>query len=174
MPLFTALFASLILVDERLTWLRLSGLLLGFLGVAVLAGGDTLAVLLPATSLGLASTDFAPAREMIAAGVAPALATDFNPGSSCCESMSLVISLACSALKMTPAEALCAATHNAAWACGEGARTGSLQPGKRADILVHDAADYREIPYHMGFDSVVRVIASGRPISFAPEALRDI
>ncbi len=141
--------------------------------MAALAASGCIAVLLPATSLGLASTDFAPARAMIEAGVAPALATDFNPGSSCCESMPLVISLACSALGMTPAEALTAATVNAAWACGEGERAGSLAPGKRADLLVHDAGDYRELPYHMGFDPVVRVFASGRELGFPPSGLRD-
>jgi imidazolonepropionase len=141
--------------------------------MAALAQAPTVAVLLPATSLGLASTDFAPARAMIAAGIAPALATDFNPGSSCCESMPFVLHLACSALKMSPAEALTAATHNAAWACGEGEMAGSLTPGKRADCLIHDAADYRELPYHMGFDPVVRVFAGGRDVRFPQESLRD-
>jgi imidazolonepropionase len=138
-----------------------------------LAAGETVAVLLPATSLGLASTAFAPARAMIEAGIAVALATDFNPGSACCESMSFVLALACSALRLTPAEALCAATHNAAWACGEGPHAGSLAPGKRADILIHDAEDFRELPYHMGFDPVARVYASGREVSERPAELRD-
>lgn len=138
-----------------------------------LAASGTVAVLLPATSLGLASTTFAPARKMVEAGVAVALATDFNPGSACCESMGLVLSLACSALRLTPAEALAAATHNAAWACGEGERAGSLVPGRRADLLVHDAADLRELPYHMGFASVDRVFAAGREICFAEAELRD-
>jgi imidazolonepropionase len=141
--------------------------------MAAMANAGTIAVLLPATSLGLASLRFAPARAMIEAGVAPALATDFNPGSACCESMGLVMSLACSALRMSPAEALCAATHNAAWACGEGARAGSLSAGLRADLLVHDAADLCELPYHMGFASVALVIAAGRVIRFPAEDLRD-
>ncbi|MBN2171061.1 MAG: imidazolonepropionase [Candidatus Krumholzibacteriota bacterium] len=138
-----------------------------------LAASGTVAVLLPATSLGLASTTFAPARKMVAAGVAVALATDFNPGSACCESMGLVLSLACSALRLDPAEALVAATHNAAWACGEGEQAGSLVPGKRADLLVHDAADLRELPYHMGFASVDRVLIAGREICFTESELRD-
>jgi imidazolonepropionase len=138
-----------------------------------LAASDTVAVLLPATSLGLASTDFAPARKLLEAGVAIALATDFNPGSSACESMGFVLSLASSALRLTPAEALCAATHNAAWACGEGDSAGSLKVGKRADLLIHDAADYRELPYHMGFPSVARVFVCGEEIEFEPEQLLD-
>ncbi len=141
--------------------------------MAALAASPTVAVLLPATSLGLASTNFAPARDLVEAGVAIALATDFNPGSSCCESMGLVLSLACSALRLSPAEALCAATHNAAWACGEGERRGSLTSGKRADLLIHDAGDIRELPYHMGFNSPSRVFASGRELFFPPESLLD-
>jgi len=141
--------------------------------LAALAASDTLAVLLPATSLGLVSTEFAPARKMVEAGVAVALATDFNPGSSACESMGLALSLASSALRLTPAEALTAATVNAAWACGEGGEAGSLEPGKRADLLVHDAADYRELPYHLGFPSVARVFAGGEEVDFPPGELRD-
>ena len=141
--------------------------------MAALAASDTVAVLLPATSLGLASTDFAPARKMVEAGVAPALATDFNPGSSACESMGFILSLACSALKLTPAEALCAATHNAAWACGEGEKAGSLVAGKRADLLIHDAADHRELPYHMGFPSVARVFIGGEEVKYLADELRD-
>ena len=141
--------------------------------IPALAASPTVAVLLPATSLGLASTTFAPARAMVDGGVALALATDFNPGSSCCESMGFVLSLACSALRLSPAEALCAATHNAAWACGEGERCGSLVPGKRADIVVHDAADIRELPYHMGFASPTRVFAAGRELEFPASELRD-
>jgi len=141
--------------------------------IAALAASPTVAVMLPATSLGLASTQFAPARRLVDAGVALALATDYNPGSSCCESMGLVLSLACSALRLTPAEALCAATHNAAWACGEGEATGSLLPGKRADFILHDAADLRELPYHLGFASPRRVAARGRFLDFPAESLRD-
>ena len=141
--------------------------------IAALAASNTLAVMLPATSLGLASTQFAPARQLVDAGVALALATDFNPGSSCCESMGLIVSLAASALRLTPAEALCAATLNAAWACGEGERAGSLEPGKRADFVLHDAADLRELPYHIGFASAQRVYARGEVVDFAEDACRD-
>lgn len=141
--------------------------------IPALAASSTVAVLLPPTSLGLASTSFAPARAMADAGVAIALATDFNPGSSCCESMGLVLSLACSALRLSPAEALCAATHNAACAIGEGEGTGSLAPGKRADLILHDAADIRELPYHMGFNSAARVFAAGTELDFPAGALRD-
>ncbi len=141
--------------------------------MAALADSNTVAVLLPATSLGLATTDFAPARKLLEAGVALALATDFNPGSSACESMGFVLSLASSAMRLTPAEALCAATHNAAWACGEGESAGSLTVGKRCDLLIHDAADLRELPYHMGFPSVARVFTRGEEVCFSPEELRD-
>ena len=113
------------------------------------------------------------ARQLVDAGVALALATDFNPGSSCCESMGLIVSLAASALRLTPAEALCAATLNAAWACGEGERAGSLEPGKRADFVLHDAADLRELPYHIGFASAQRVYARGEVVDFAEDACRD-
>ncbi len=141
--------------------------------IAALAASPTVAVMLPATSLGLASTQFAPARRLVDAGVALALATDYNPGSSCCESMGLVLSLAASALRLRPAEALCAATHNAAWACGEGEATGSLVPGKRADFILHDAADLRELPYHLGFASPRLVAAGGQILDFPAETLRD-
>ena len=140
----------------------------------LLAASETIGVLLPATSLGLGSTEFARARELVSAGVAIALATDFNPGSSCTESMSFILSLACSALGLAPEEALTAATHNAAWACGEQERCGSLVPGKRADLLIHDAADYRELPYHMGFNPVARVFASGEEVRFTAPELRDL
>ncbi|MDP6418144.1 MAG: imidazolonepropionase [Candidatus Krumholzibacteria bacterium] len=138
-----------------------------------LANSSTLAVLLPATSLGLATTEFADARSLIEAGVAVALATDFNPGSSCCESMGTVLSLACSALRMSPAEALCASTYNAACACGEEEYRGSLDAGKRADFLIHDAGDYRELPYHLGFPSVQRVFIGGREVRIPASSLLD-
>lgn len=141
--------------------------------IPALAAAPTVAVLLPATSLGLASTQFAPARQLVDAGVAVALATDFNPGSSCCESMGLVLALAASALRLSPAEALCAATHNAACACGEERETGSLVAGKRADFIVHDAGDVRELPYHIGFPSPRLVVAAGRRLAFTPEECRD-
>jgi imidazolonepropionase len=133
---------------------------------------DTVAVLLPATSFGLASRDWAPARSLVAAGAAVALASDFNPGSSYCESMQAVWSLACSMLRLTPAEALTAATLNAAAAVGRAARLGSLEAGKRCDLLVLHSDDYREVPYHFGVNNVRSVVAAGRVAWTDPESGR--
>jgi imidazolonepropionase len=115
-------------------------------------------------------TKHAPARDMIDQGVAVALATDHNPGTSPVYSMPLVMSFACSCLRMTPGEALTAATHNAAAAIARSDRLGSIIPGKQADIVLMDALDYREIPYFMGSNlaglviSGMRVVAQeGRP-----------
>jgi imidazolonepropionase len=87
---------------------------------------------------------------MIEAGLAVVLATDFNPGSSPTASMRMVMSLACTQMKMTPAEALTAATINGAYSLGRGDEIGSLEPGKVADFVIHDAEDYRELPYFFG------------------------
>jgi imidazolonepropionase len=78
------------------------------------------------------------------------LATDFNPGSSPTASMPMVLSLACTQMRMTPAEAITAATINAAWSLRRGDQIGSLEPGKRADFVIHDCDDYRELPYFFG------------------------
>ncbi len=131
-------------------------------GVQSLAASATVAVLLPATSFGLASRHWAPARRLLDAGAAVALATDFNPGSSYCESMQAVWSLACSMLRMTPDEGLVAATLNSAAALGRAARVGSLEPGKRCDLLVLHSEDYREVPYHFGVNNVRSVVVGGR------------
>ena len=131
-------------------------------GIAALANSPTVAVLLPATSLGLASTHFAPARRLIEAGATVALATDFNPGSSQCPSMQAVWSLACSMLRMTPAEALVACTQNAAVAVGRAASVGSLEPGKRCDLVVTKGKDYREVPFQLGVNHVDTVVCGGR------------
>ena len=131
-------------------------------GVRALAASDTVAVLLPATTFGLASTQWAPARRLLDAGAAVALATDFNPGSSYCESMQAVWSLACSMLRMTPDEALVAATLNSAAAVGRAGRTGSLEPGKRCDLALLQCSDYREVPYHFGVNNVHSVVVGGR------------
>jgi imidazolonepropionase len=130
-------------------------------GVDALASSDTIAVLLPGTTFGLASRDFAPAREMIDRGVAVALATDFNPGSAPSCSMPFAVAVACSQMRMTPAEAVNAATINAAFAVGRGGRIGSLEKGKQADVVVYDVEDYREIPSRPGVNHAVVVVKAG-------------
>jgi imidazolonepropionase len=89
------------------------------------------------------------------------LATDFNPGSSPTPSMPMVLSLACTQMKMTPAEAVTAATINAAYSLGRGDEIGSLEKGKRADFVIHDASDYRELAYFFGVEHPWRVYTSG-------------
>jgi imidazolonepropionase len=126
-----------------------------------LADSRTVAVLLPGTAFVLA-LGFPPARAMIEAGVAVALATDCNPGSCYTESMPLIQMLACCGMRMTPAEALVASTINGAAALGIADRCGSLEPGKQADLLVLESADFREIAYHFGPSPVRAVIRAGK------------
>ena len=129
--------------------------------IKALAESETVAVLLPATSFFL-KEPYAPARRMIEAGCALALATDCNPGSAYTESMQFVMTLACLYLGMSPGEALAAATLNAACAIGMGETVGTLQPGKMADILIWKCEDYREIPYHFGINQIKCVIKTGQ------------
>ncbi len=137
-------------------------------GIRALAGSDTIAVLLPSTTFALGSRDYAPAREMIERGVAVALATDFNPGSSPSCSMPFAVAVACSQMRMTPAEAINAATVNAACAVGRGDRAGSLEKGKNADFVVYDVEDYREIPSRAGADHAVAVVKKGAVVRERP------
>ena len=130
-------------------------------GVEALASSATIAVLLPGTTFALGSRDFAPARRLIEAGAAVALATDFNPGSAPSCSMPLVVAIACSQMRMTPAEAINAATINAAYAVRRGSMAGSLEEGKRADFVVYDVGDYREIPSRAGANHAVSVCRAG-------------
>ena len=128
--------------------------------IAALAAAGTVAVLLPGTSYTL-HTSYAPARELLAAGVTIALATDFNPGSCYSENLQMVISLACQEDQLTPAQALRAATMGGAAALGLQYEVGSLEPGKRCDLLVLDSSTYQELPYHWGVNLVTGVIAGG-------------
>jgi imidazolonepropionase len=112
-----------------------------------LATRDTIATLVPGANYFLGLQKFPPVRKLIDAGVPVALATDFNPGSSPTPSIPFVLSLACTQMKMSPAEAISAATINGAWALRLGERKGSIEPGKDADLAVFEADDYREIPY---------------------------
>ena len=118
--------------------------------IRALGQSKTVATLLPGCDFYLGLDRYAPARELIAAGAIVGLATDFNPGTSPTLSMPMVLSLACSQLRMTPAEAIAAATVNAAYSLGREDRIGSLQAGKQADLAVFEVADYREIPYYFG------------------------
>jgi imidazolonepropionase len=112
-----------------------------------LAKTETVATLVPGANYFLGLEKFPPARKLIDGGAAVALATDYNPGSSPTASMPFVLSLACTHLKMSPAEAITAATINGAWALRVQERKGSIEPGKDADLAVFDVEDYREIAY---------------------------
>ena len=118
-------------------------------GAKLLARSNVAAVLLPACALFL-DLPLPPARTLITEGAVVALATDFNPGSSFCESLPLVMSLACTRLKMSPAEALTACTANASHVLGLSGEVGRLAPGYQADVLVLDAPDWRYLAYHLG------------------------
>ncbi len=130
-------------------------------GLAALRESRVQPVLLPASVYNLGSTRYPGAREMIGLGLPVVLATDFNPGSSPTASMPMVLSIACTHLKMTPAEAISAATINAAYSLGRGAEIGSLETGKFADFAVHDCNDYREIPYFFGRETAQLVYIAG-------------
>jgi imidazolonepropionase len=131
-------------------------------GVRALAASDVTAVLLPASALFLGRS-MPPGRALVDAGAAVALATDFNPGSAFCESLPLVCSLAATQLSLTPAEALCACTVNAAHVLQRADRVGRLAPGYAADVLLLDAPDWRYLAYHLAGDVVAQVIVAGTP-----------
>lgn len=130
-------------------------------GIEALARAGVQPVLLPASVYTLGSSRFAPARKMIEAGLAVVLATDFNPGSSPNPSIPFVLSLASTQMRMTPAEAISAATINAAYSLNRGGAIGSLEPGKRADFVIHDCRDYREIAYFAGIEPAHAVYKGG-------------
>src|SRR5688572_21427891 len=132
-------------------------------GVAALKGAGVQPVLLPGSVYALGSKRYPEARLMIDEGLAVVLATDFNPGSSPTPSMTMILSLASTHMKMTPAEGLSAATVNAAYSLGRGDRVGTLEPGKRADFVVHDCADYRELAYFFGVEHARSTYVGGRP-----------
>jgi imidazolonepropionase len=130
--------------------------------IARLSGAGTIATLLPGSTVHLGLSGYPPARRLIEGGVPVALATNFNPGSSPTPNMQVILSLACSQMRMTPAEALTAATINGAYALGQGTRLGSLEPGKQADLIVMNVADYRQIPYYFGVNHCMMVFKKGR------------
>jgi imidazolonepropionase len=122
-------------------------------------------VLLPGSVFALSRNNYPPARKMVELGLAIVLATDFNPGSSPVPSMPFMLSLACLQMRLSPAEALSAATINAAWSLGLGERVGSLEPGKQADFLIHEFTDYRELAYFVAAPNRPRVFVAGREVT---------
>lgn len=132
--------------------------------VAALGRSDTVAVALPCTPFGLGQCTYTPARAILAAGGALALATDCNPGTAWNESMPFVLALACRFMRLTPAQVLVAATLNAAFAVGMGNEVGSLTPGYAGDLLVLDIPDYRHLAYRFGANPVALVMKRGEVV----------
>jgi imidazolonepropionase len=133
-------------------------------GIAALKSAGVQPVLLPGSAYALGSSDYPRAREMIEAGLAVVIATDFNPGSSPTASMPMVLSLACTQMKMSPAEAITAATINAAYSLNRGNRIGSLEPGKLANFSIFDCEDFREIAYWFGLPQLHSVYVKGNRV----------
>jgi imidazolonepropionase len=134
-------------------------------GIAALKSANVQPVLLPGSVYALGSTSYPRAREMIDAGLAVVLATDFNPGSSPSPSMPMVLSLACTQMKMSPSEAITAATINPACSLGRGDRIGSLEPGKLANFAVFDCQDYRELAYWFGVSQTHAIYVRGQRVA---------
>jgi len=139
--------------------------------VRELARHDTIATLVPGANYFLGLEKYPPARKLIDAGVPIALATDYNPGSSPTPSMPFVLSLACTHMKMSPAEAVSAATINGAWALRMSERKGSIETGKDADLAVFDVDDYREIPYWFGSNRCAFTVLNGMLMASAGSAI---
>ncbi|HLP15948.1 MAG TPA: imidazolonepropionase [Bacteroidota bacterium] len=134
-------------------------------GIRALAQSDTVATVLPGSAFFLNHT-YAPARRMIDEGCAVSIATDFNPGSCMSYSMPMMMTIACTQMRMSPEEAITASTINGAAALGLSAEYGSIEPGKRADIVVYDVPNYRFIPYHFGANHVWKVVKNGTVLEF--------
>jgi imidazolonepropionase len=129
--------------------------------IEILARSNTVAVALPCTPFGLAEPHYTPLHDLLDAGGVVALATDLNPGTAWCENMQFAIALACRYMKLTPAQAIAAATINAAAAIARADRIGSLEPGKQADLLILTVDDYRQLGYRFGANLVQTVIKKG-------------
>ena len=135
-------------------------------GIAAMKSAGVQPVLLPGSVYALASSGYPRAREMIEAGLAVVLATDFNPGSSPTASMPMILSLACTQMKMSPAEALMAATINGAHSLNRGDKVGSLEPGKLANFSIFNCEDYREVAYWFAIPQVHSVYVRGKRVCF--------
>jgi imidazolonepropionase len=134
-------------------------------GIAALKKANVQPVLLPGSVYTLGSSHYPRGRKIIEAGLAVVLATDFNPGSSPTPSMPMVLSLACTQMKMSPADAITASTVNAAYSLNRGDKIGSLEPGKLADFAIFDCEDYRELAYWFGFLQTHSVYIKGECVS---------
>lgn len=130
--------------------------------IRALAASPTVAVALPCTPFGLAEREYTPAQAILAAGGLLAIATDLNPGTAWCENMQFALALACRYMRLTPAQAIAAATINAAAAIGRADRLGSLEPGKQADLIILSVSDYRHLGYRFGTNLVQTVVKKGR------------
>ena len=133
-------------------------------GIAALKAAKVQPVLLPGSVYALGSTGYPRAQEMIRAGLAVVIATDFNPGSSPTASMPMILSLACTQMKMSPAEAITGSTINAAYSLGRGDKIGSLEAGKFANFSIFDCQDYRELAYWFGFSQTHSVYVRGKRV----------
>lgn len=142
--------------------------------IAALAASDTVAVSLPCTPFGLADPHYTPAREIIAANGLLAIASDINPGTGWCENMQFVIALACRYLRLTPAQAVAAATINSAAAIQRSDRIGSIETGKQADLIILSVDDYRHLGYRFGTNLVHTVIKRGMVYPVAPAPLEAV
>jgi imidazolonepropionase len=138
--------------------------------IQALGKSETVATLLPVCDFHLGLKRYAPARALIEAGAIVSLATDYNPGTSPTLSMPMILSLACTQLRMTPAEAIGAATINAAYSLRREKLIGSLEVGKQADLAIFEVADYREIPYYFGVNHCWMTVKRGQVIHGAAEA----
>lgn len=136
-------------------------------GIAAMKSAGVQPVLLPGSVYALGSTGYPRAREMIDGGLAVVIATDFNPGSSPTVSMPMILSLACTQMKMSPAEAIAASTINAAYSLGRGGKIGSLEIGKLANFAIFDCEDYRELAYWFGFTQTHSVYVRGERVAFS-------
>lgn len=133
--------------------------------ITLMANSETIGVVVPTENFHLAKTEFADARKMIDTGCAMALSTDFNPGSAPCPSIPLAMAIACRYQKLLPAEAINAATINAAFAIGMGDKVGSLEVGKQADLLILKTGDFRQLAYEFGGNLIKTIIKNGKTVS---------
>jgi len=133
--------------------------------IEALGKSDTVAVALPCTPFGLAEPHYTPAKKLLAANALLAIATDCNPGTSWNESMQFAIALACRYMKLTPAQAIAAATINSAHAIRKADTIGSIEVGKQADMLILSVNDYRQVGYRYGTNLVKQIIKRGQVYS---------